>query len=115
MNEIGKKYEIKAEEFLKKQGYFILDRNYQCRKGEIDLVGKEGEYLCFIEVKYRSSLSFGLPLEAVTRAKQQRISRTALQYLIEKGYSEDTPCRFDVVGITPDKTELIKNAFVYQG
>ena len=78
MNEIGRKYEEKAAELLEKQGYFILERNYRCKQGEIDLIGKEGEYLCFIEVKYRSGLSYGSPLEAVTKAKQRKISRTAL-------------------------------------
>ena len=78
MNEIGRKYEEKAAELLEKQGYFILERNYRCKQGEIDLIGKEGEYLCFIEVKYRSDLSYGSPLEAVTKAKQRKISRTAL-------------------------------------
>ena len=114
MNEIGRKYEEKAAELLEKQGYFILERNYRCKQGEIDLIGKEGEYLCFIEVKYRSGLSYGSPLEAVTKAKQRKISRTALYYLTKEGYPEDTPCRFDVVGISSDRAELIRNAFEYQ-
>ena len=83
MNEIGRKYEEKAAELLEKQGYFILERNYRCKQGEIDLIGKEGEYLCFIEVKYRRGLSYGSPLEAVTKAKQRKISRTAL-YILPK-------------------------------
>ena len=114
MNEIGRRYEAKAAEFLEKQGYFILERNFQCRQGEIDLIGKEGEYLCFIEVKYRGSSSYGTPLEAVTKAKQRKISRTALYYLMKEGYPEDTPCRFDVVGMVADKAELVRNAFEYQ-
>lgn len=114
MNEIGKKYEAQAAEFLEKQGYLILERNFQCRQGEIDLIGKEGEYLCFIEVKYRKSANYGTPLEAVTKAKQRKISKTALYYLAKKGYPEDTPCRFDVVGMTSDKAELVRNAFLYQ-
>lgn len=114
MNEIGRKYEEKAAELLEKQGYFILERNYRCKQGEIDLIGKEGEYLCFIEVKYRSGLSYGSPLEAVTKVKQRKISRTALYYLTKEGYPEDTSCRFDVVGISSDRAELIRNAFEYQ-
>ena len=82
MNEIGKKYEAQAAEFLEKQGYLILERNFQCRQGEIDLIGKEGEYLCFIEVKYRKSANYGTPLEAVTKAKQRKISKTALYCLV---------------------------------
>ena len=113
MNEIGKKYEAQAAEFLEKQGYLILERNFQCRQGEIDLIGKEGEYLCFIEVKYRKSANYGTPLEAVTKAKQRKISKTALYYLAKEGYPEDTPCRFDVVGMTSDKADLVRNACVY--
>ena len=114
MNEIGKKYEAQAAEFLEKQGYLILERNFQCRQGEIDLIGKEGEYLCFIEVKYRKSANYGTPLEAVTKAKQRKISKTALYYLAKEGYPEDTPCRFDVVGMTSDKAEVGRNAFLEQ-
>lgn len=114
MNEIGKKYETQAAEFLEKQGYLILERNFQCRQGEIDLIGKEGEYLCFIEVKYRKNSNYGTPLEVVTKAKQRKISKTALYYLAKEGYPEDTPCRFDVVGMTSDQTELVRNAFLYQ-
>ncbi len=114
MNEIGRKYELEAAAFLEKQGYSILERNYQCRQGEIDLIGIEGEYLCFIEVKYRGGSKYGKSLEAVTTAKQKKICKTALYYLTKHGYSEDTPCRFDVVGIDFDKVELIRNAFEYR-
>ena len=65
------------------------------------------EYLCFIEVKYRSDLSYGSPLEAVTKAKQRKISRTALYYLTKEGYPEDTPCRFDMWDIF-NRAELRK-------
>ena len=72
---------------------------------------REGTYLVFIEVKYRRNLGSGSPLEAVNPAKQEKIRRTALYYLYCRGYDEDTPCRFDVVAVTGERFELIRNAF----
>ena len=72
---------------MEEQGYFILERNYRCKQGEIDLIGKEGEYLCFIEVKYRSDLSYGSPLEAVTKAKQRKNFQNSLVLSYQRGIS----------------------------
>lgn len=112
---IGLHYEERAVRYLKEHGYSMLARNYRCRKGEIDIVAKEEEYLCFIEVKYRTEGTFGGALSAVNLKKQQRISNTALFYLMEYGYTDDTPCRFDVLGVTADHVELIRNAFTFRG
>ena len=106
---------MKAACFLKTQGYQILERNYRCKKGEIDLIAREGQYLVFVEVKYRASGEFGNPLEAVSPGKQKRILRTALYYLTVKGYGENQACRFDVLGISPEGICLMKNAFEYRG
>ena len=81
------------------------------RQGEIDLVCREGKELVFTEVKYRSDVSCGSPFEAVDFRKQEKIRRTALFYLCRYGYPENTPCRFDVVGILGDQVELIQDAF----
>lgn len=104
-----------AADYLKENGYEILEYNYRNRIGEIDLVAKEGEYLCFVEVKYRKGTSQGSPFEAVNRRKQQNISLVAKHYLLTRGHSEWTPCRFDVVGITGEDIELVQNAFEYIG
>ena len=72
---------------------------------------REGAYLVFIEVKYRRNLGSGSPLEAVNPAKQEKIRRTALYYLYCRGYDEETPCRFDVVAVTGERFELIRDAF----
>ncbi len=82
--------------------------------GEIDLIAKEGEYLCFVEVKYRSERETGTPEEAVNAKKQKRISRAALYYLMKQGLGDTTPCRFDVVGIRPDGIRVTKNAFSFK-
>ena len=111
---VGTDYETKACEFLETQGFFVMERNFRCRQGEIDIIAKEGPHLVFVEVKYRASGSAGTPLSAVDARKQRKISRVALYYLTKKGYPETTPCRFDVVGISPGRTELIRNAFDYK-
>lgn len=112
----GAEYEHVAGHYLEKLGYEILEYNYRCRLGEIDIVAKDGKYMVFCEVKYRSDNRKGNPLEAVGVKKQQTIFRCAMYYLTENQLS-DVPCRFDVVGIDgvsgmkePEIT-YIKNAF----
>ena len=78
---VGTWYERKAGEYLEALGYEIIQYNYRCKKGEIDLIARDGEYLVFCEVKYRSKAVMGHPLEAVGFHKQQVISRCALWYL----------------------------------
>ena len=106
----GADYEKAAGFYLEQMGYEILQFNYRCRLGEIDLIAKDGAYYVFCEVKYRADERKGSPLEAVDARKQQKIFRTAMYYLTEQQL-EDVPCRFDVVGIEGTKITLIKNAF----
>lgn len=111
----GGEFEQLAADFLEKHGYRILDRNFRCRTGEIDIVAMDGKMLAFIEVKYRSSMDFGGPMPAVNLKKQQTISKVALYYLMSHGLPMDTSCRFDVVGIIPGRITLQKNAFPFRG
>lgn len=108
---IGKAKEEEALLYLSEQGYEILEQNFYTRYGEIDLIGKEGTYLVFIEVKYRNSVKNGRPEEAVTRKKQQKIIKAAMYYLYTKGFPEETPVRFDVLSVLGKEYRLIKNAF----
>lgn len=108
---IGAVYERQAAEYLKSKGYQILENNYRCRIGEIDLIARDGRYLVFVEVKYRSDGFCGNALEAVTVRKQHTIRRVAQFYLLSHYLSEDIPCRFDVVGITGAEISLVKDAF----
>lgn len=71
--QIGSRSEQAAGEFLKRQGYTILQYNFRCRRAEIDIVAREGRYLVFVEVKWRSSDKNGAPEEAVDFRKQRRI------------------------------------------
>lgn len=112
---IGTDYEDIAEQYLREQGFQILERNFHSRSGEIDIIAKEGEYLVFVEVKYRKNNSKGNPLEAVTVNKQRRICRTAFYYCYKYGYGMDVPCRFDVIAINgTEEIILLKNAFEFQ-
>ncbi len=97
--QIGRMGEEKAADYLAKRGYQILERNYRCRLGEIDLIAKDGRYLVFIEVKYRTNGGCGDPAEAVDFKKQNKIYQTARYYLYRHGYSENQPCRFDVAAV----------------
>ena len=112
---VGAAYEKKAGEYLASCGYEILEYNYRCRIGEIDIIARDGEYLVFVEVKYRRDEGSGNPLEAVTPAKQRVICRVASYYLYTHGYGEDMPCRFDVAAVLGKQVSLVKNAFGYQG
>lgn len=109
-----------AEDFLRRHKYEILDRNFQKRCGEIDLICWKDDVLHFVEVKTRTEAStqrFGLPEEAVTKKKQQRIIQTAFTYLSEKNYGGKINWQIDVVSIVyykkdqKAKIKFIKSAF----
>lgn len=109
--ETGSRYEGRAAKFLEDKGYTILEKNFRCKLGEIDLIGKSENYLCFIEVKYRSDSGHGFPSEAIDYRKQKRIINSAMTYMNFHRLPLDTPCRFDVVVILNQEFKLIKNAF----
>jgi len=112
--QFGKQSEALATAYLKLSGYRILEQNYRNRVGEIDIIAKEGPVLVFVEVKARKTDRYGSPKNAVTFAKQAKISNTALTYLKETGQL-NRKARFDVVAIDarfdPPDIEVVKNAF----
>lgn len=112
--ELGKKGEEIALRFLKKRGYRIIERNYVCKMGEMDIIAKEKDTLVFVEVKARTSTTFGPPQLAVNSSKQRQLSKVALNFLKEKQI-EDMKARFDVVAILlgpkGEEVELIRDAF----
>ena len=111
----GRNAEKIAFNYLNDQGLKLIEKNYSCRHGEIDLVMRLQELLVFIEVRYRESTKFGLPEETVGKAKQRKIVKTAEYFLIDKKMSDLCPCRFDIVaihGTIPDhKINWITDAF----
>ena len=113
--QIGTRYEFVAREYLEKEGYIILEMNFRSRIGEIDLIGIDGEYIAFVEVKYRTDSNKGTPLEAVDFFKQRKISNTADYYCTTHGLTEFYNYRFDVVSIENGEVSLLKNAFEYCG
>lgn len=106
----GKINENRACEFLTAKGYKILDRNFTCPIGEIDIIALDRDSIVFVEVKYRATAYFGLPQEAVTPQKQQKIRDVASLFLKMKR-KLNAPCRFDVVAILGDQITHIENAF----
>lgn len=110
----GAEKEALAVVYLEKQGFTVRERNFRCRQGEIDIIGEDGEYLVFLEVKYRKNRSYDSALAAVGEAKKRRICRTADYYRYRKHISQDTPVRYDVVGIQGEEIIWIKNAFFHR-
>lgn len=108
----GSIYEEKAKKYLEELGFEILEKNFRTRLGEIDLIGKEGKFLVFIEVKHRKNCACGLPEEAVDFKKQRTICRVSDVYRMKHGLGE-VPVRFDVVSDLNGKMELFRNAFYY--
>lgn len=111
---LGRAGEDAAVRYLREQGYRILERNFRCRFGEIDLIARDGDMLVFIEVKTRRSQTFGPPAMAVTAAKQRHLIKASQVFMSRAGRQHDV-CRFDVVtievGSAEPRMEIIKNAF----
>ena len=95
---IGRYGEQVATSHLEQAGYTVLDRNWRCAEGEIDLVARDGDVLVFCEVKTRSGVAFGDPAEAVIPAKAERLRRLALRWMADRGVL-GRDLRFDVVSV----------------
>ena len=111
---LGKFAENRAEKMLVTAGLRILDRNYRCRQGEIDLIAQDGDTLVFVEVRSRGRQDYGSAAESITPKKQRRIIAAARHYLAS---SPNMPaCRFDVVTLDEGKEpEWIRSAFEDMG
>ena len=113
----GLRFEQLAREFLQNKGLRAVTSNYHCRGGEIDLIMRDGDTLCFIEVKYRGSDAFGGAAYSISRAKQEKIIRCALHYIARHAQVQQSAYRFDVIFIQPggprgaDRFEWITSAF----
>ena len=117
---VGRYGEQLAAEHLEAAGLVVLDRNWRCRDGELDIVARDGDELVFVEVKTRSSLSFGTPAEAVDRVKAARIRQLALRWLAAAREREPdagwSSVRFDVVSVLrrrsgPPQISVVQGAF----
>jgi len=114
LRKTGKLGEDIAAEYLRQNGYEIIEQNYYYNHGEIDIVAKDGTTLVFVEVKSRRSTKFGEPEESVTPKKQELLRRTAEGYVLKRNIGEIN-CRFDVVSIVFGKgtseCKILKNCF----
>jgi len=113
--DLGFRGEAIAARELRKRGYEILERRWRCRRGEIDLVARDGATLVIVEVKTRASRDFGPPADAVDPRKQRKLMELARAYLKARRLS-DVNVRFDVVGVTMPRRkrpqiEVIRSAF----
>ena len=115
----GRNAEVLAALLLRLKGYRILERRFRSKRGEIDIIAKQGGDLVFVEVKTRSDNLFGSPFDSITAQKQKQLSKVALEYIGKQG-CHDRPARFDVVGIEFQEgsntlqdaaVELLQNAF----
>lgn len=110
----GNKAEDEAAKYLKTKGYKILERNYLCPLGEVDIIAQKDGRVIFVEVKQRSSYDFGGAAAAVTKAKQNKVAKAAVSYLKKSNLSY-TGIMFDIIAITEGRLEHIENAFTPSG
>lgn len=109
--DIGTKWEKAACRYLAGQGMRIVESNFRCRQGEIDIIGYHGGCLVFVEVKYRRTLGVGYASAAVDRRKQRRICKAADYYRYLHQIGDFTGVRYDVVAIQDGDVEWLQNAF----
>jgi putative endonuclease len=102
-DELGRRGEQAAVEYLERAGLRILDRNWRCAEGEIDIVAAERQVLVICEVKTRSGTRYGSPLEAITRSKRARLRRLAIRWLVAHGVLFDE-VRIDAIGLIVDES-----------
>ena len=111
--QVGAFYEERACEYLQEHGIRIIKRNYRCKCGEIDIIGRDGTAVVFFEIKYRKSDEFGHGFFAVDARKQTKICRCAAVFCMQNPWV--TEFRYDVIGILDTKIEWIKDAFPHRG
>lgn len=109
---VGEAHEALVVCELEKLGYHVLQKNFRCKLGEIDIIARHQGYLVFVEVKYRKNACSGYAAEAVTWRKQQIISRVA-DYYIYTHYRKTPSCRFDVAAVDGTVVTIYENAFSY--
>jgi len=111
---LGSRGEKLALKFLKQQRFKLIEKNYRCRFGEIDLIMWDQSYLVFIEVRYRKSKDYGGALESIDQSKQDKLRRSA-EFYLSNSNNRNTACRFDILCLDGELNnpnyQWIKNAF----
>lgn len=111
---VGGEKEAIIRKYMEGSGYSILEMNFRCHQGEVDIIARDEEYLVFVEVKYRRDTANGFPEEAVDKRKQRRICQAARYYMYIHNLNEYTPVRFDVAGILGNEINYTENAFMWE-
>ncbi len=109
--ELGAKGEDQVAAWYESNGYSVVDRNWRCRQGELDLVARRGRRLVFCEVKGKTGGRYGDPLEMVDAEKQRRVRRAAAAYLAAHPQLADLRVSFDVVADRAGRLERVREAF----
>lgn len=107
-HEVGKIGENIATKYLEQIGYEILQRNFECKQGEIDIIAKDKKEIVFVEVKTRANMLYGKPNEAVNTIKKKHIYKSAEFYIYIK-HLENLPVRIDVIEVYKKKEKYILN------
>jgi putative endonuclease len=108
MRSLGDEYEDQAVSLLQEEGLLLLERNFEAKTGEIDIIAQEKNMLVFVEVRARSNRHFDSAAGSVNLRKQQRIVRTAQFYLQRHPQRANLPCRFDVIAFEPPQSGLCR-------
>jgi putative endonuclease len=106
--QIGDEAEDLAVDYLRGQGYEIIERNFRCSFGEVDIIALDGDALVFVEVKKKGSDRFGTPGEMITPKKLEKVRRSAQKYMADN-ILENADWRIDAVLINGERVELLKN------
>lgn len=110
----GQKIEQLAAQYLQRQGVTIIEKNMTCRHGEIDIIGKHGGTLLFVEVRFRGNTHYGSGAETVNWLKQQKLIKAAQYYLQSKKLSDNIGCRFDVVSVSRNTGTSPAQEYIFQ-
>ncbi len=106
---VGQKGEQAARDYLEKQGYSIIETNYRCRLGEIDIIARDEDMVVIVEVRAKTGLNFGRPEESINQEKARKLHRLALQY-IQSNYHREISSRIDLVAVMIEKSSgLVKD------
>ncbi len=113
----GRWAEAEADRYLRLQGLELVQRNFRCRRGEIDLIMIDGHVLVFVEVRYRRASAFGTGADSITSAKQRKLLAAAGFFLARAGWATQPACRFDVVSVSRGNCgpefQWIRDAFTH--
>jgi putative endonuclease len=109
MNQQGQSYEDAACNWLQQQGIVVVERNWQCRMGEIDIIARQAQQLLFVEVRARNSNRFGGAAASITPNKRKKLERTAQLYLQQ--FTQTPACRFDALLFEQGQWQWLQNIF----